>query len=143
MDRLIISGIDGPDGLKALAADLDRAARVAPESARSVVQKGALNVKTDAQKRVSGIAHAPLYPATITYDSWKTEAGAGAEIGPDPEKRVGGGPHRTPGNLGAIFEYGSVNNAPIPHLAPALEAERPRFERAMQDLAVDALEQRR
>jgi len=102
------------------------------------VQRGALNIKKDAQQRSSGIAHAPLYPYTITYDSHQTPTGGWAEIGPDPDKQVGGGPHRTPGNLGAILEYGTPRNAPIPHLAPALEAEEPRFVKALGDIAVKA-----
>ena len=94
--------------------------------------KGALNIKTDARRRVTGLAHAPAYPRAITYDSHETPTGAWAEIGPDKERRQGA--------LGNLLEYGSVHNQPRPHMAPAAKAEAPRFEKAMQDLAVKALE---
>jgi hypothetical protein len=124
-----------PD-LPKLAADLDAAAQIAPAEARKVIAKGALNIKRDAQARVTDIAHAPLYGRTITYDSHETPAGGWAEIGPDKEKQIGGGKHRTPGNLGHLLEFGGPHNAPIPHMAPAAKAEEPKFAKAMEDLAV-------
>lgn len=141
--RVTVTGIRGRNGLDALAADLAEALADSPDEVRKVLQKGALNIKNDARARVAGIAHAPRYPYTITYDTSTKGPRSEAEIGPDPDKEVGGGPHRTPGNLGAILEYGSVNNAPVPHLGPALDAERPRFERALSDLEVRLLEGRR
>lgn len=133
-----VSGVDGKDGLKGLMAELEREAEVAADEARKVVAKGALNIKKDWQRRWSGISHAPMIPYTIGYDSRVIGSRAEATIGPDDAKQVGGGPHRTPGNLAAIFEYGSVNNAPIPGGAPALDAERPKFERALEALAFSA-----
>lgn len=127
-----VTGVDGANGLEALAADLERAADMAPAEVRKVVGKGALNIKTDARRRVEGLAHAPAYPRAITYDTAVTPAGASAEIGPDKSKRQG--------SLGNVIEYGSVNNPPHPHLAPALQAERPRFEKALEDLAVKSLD---
>lgn len=116
--------------LDVLAQDLDRAAGVAPKDARKVVAKGALNIKRDAQRRVTGLAHAPAYPRSITYDSHETLHGGWAEIGPDKDRRQGA--------LGNIIEYGTVKNPPRPHMAPAAAAEQPRFEKAMQDLAEKA-----
>lgn len=107
------------------------ASKVAPAEARKVVSKGALNIKNDARRRASGIAHAPAYPNSITYDTQQTATGASAEIGPDKSRRQGA--------LGNVLEYGTVKNAPIPHHAPAAEAERPRFEKAMEDAAAKAL----
>lgn len=135
--------ITGIEDLVALAADFDDAAKVAPEEARQVVARGALNIKKDAQKATKGIAHAPLYWSTITYDTHVTPTGVEGEVGADADKQVGGGPHRTPGNLASVLEFGSVNNAPIPHLGPAAEAERPRFERAAEDLLAKTLDRRR
>lgn len=129
-----VTGIDGPNGLETLIAELTEEARRAPAEVRKVTAKGALNVKKDWQRRWSGIAHAPTIPYTITYDSHETATGGWAEIGPDKSKQVGGGPHRTPGNLGTLLEYGSANNAPIPGGLPALQAEQPRFERALEAL---------
>jgi hypothetical protein len=124
-------GIDfeSPD-LRRLAHDLDEAARIAPVEARKVVAKGSHNIKTDAQRRVTGLAHAPAYPRSITYDTHPTPTGAWGEIGPDKDKRQGA--------LGNIIECGTVKNPPRPHMAPAGDAEEPRFVRAMQDLAVKA-----
>lgn len=111
---------------------IDEAAKVAPTEARKVVAKGALNIKTDARRRVGGLKHAPSYPASITYDSKETPGGATAEIGPDKNKRQGA--------LGNLIEYGSVHNSPKPHMAPAADAEAPRFEKAMEELAAKPLE---
>lgn len=115
------------------AVDLDEAARGVIPQVRQVVQKGALNIKTGAQRRVSGLAHAPSYPSAITYESREWSTGAEAEIGPDKGRRQGA--------LGNLLEYGSVNNGPIPHIAPATAEELPRFEKAIGDLGVKAVEQ--
>lgn len=126
-----VTGFDGPDGLNMLVAELEHAAQVAPDEARQVVQKGLLNIKTDWRRRWSGHAHAPRLPQAVTYDSFVRGMQSGGEVGPDKDKPQGA--------LGNLFEFGSVNNAPIPGGAPALEAERPRFERAMEDLPAKAL----
>lgn len=118
------------DDLHRLAVDLASAATEAQAGVRAVVQKGALNVKTDAQRFAAGLAHAPHYPRSITFDTKVTAAGVEAEIGPDKS--------RTQGALGNILEYGTSKNAPVAHLGPALDREGPRFEKAMADL-VDGL----
>lgn len=110
---------------------LAHAADVAPAESRKVVARGALNIKSDARRRISGHPRLRALPAAITYDSHPTPAGGWAEIGPDHDRRQGA--------LGNIPEYGTVNNAPTPYMRPAAEAERPRFERAMEDLAMKAL----
>ena len=111
---------------------LVNAAGVAPVEARKVVAKGALNIKTDARQRATGLSHAPAYPRVITYDTHVTLTGAWAEIGPDKDKRQGA--------LGNLIEYGSVNNPPHPHMGPAADTERPKFEKAMEAIAVGPLE---
>lgn len=121
-----ISGIDGPSGLDGLAADLAKEARVAPAEARKVLQRGLLNIKNDWRKRWSGHPHAPRLPYSITYDSDLIGQRIDGEVGPDKD--------RPQGALGNLFEYGSVNNPPIPGGAPALETERPKYERAMEAL---------
>ncbi len=115
-----------------LARDLDRAVDVAPAEARKVVEKGSLNIKNDARRRIMGLAHAPAYPYAITYDTRLTATGAWGQVGPDKDKRQGA--------LGNILEYGTRKNPPHPHLAPAAEAEEPRFVRALENLVVKALE---
>lgn len=115
-------------------ATMDRAASAMPAEATKVVSKGALNIKEGARQRIGRPAHAPAYASSITYDLWQGLRGPVAEIGPDKTKRQGA--------LGNILEYGTVHNAPIPHIKPAADEELPRFERALTDLSARILEDR-
>ncbi|HEY9411123.1 MAG TPA: hypothetical protein VIP77_16205 [Jiangellaceae bacterium] len=116
--------------LQRLVADLGEAADILPD-VRGVVAKGALNIKQDWRRRWSGLAHAPAIPNAITYDTKLTPHSAEAEIGPDKSKRQGA--------LGNLLEYGSIKNGPIPGGAPALAEETPKFEKALNDVAVKKL----
>lgn len=116
------------------ALKLDRVVSEVPDEAAKVVEKGALQIKNAARRRIGRPAHAPAYSRSITYDMRRALRGPEAEIGPDKGKRQGA--------LGNLLEYGSVNNAPIPHIAPSAEEELPKFERAMEDLAARLLEDR-
>jgi hypothetical protein len=110
------------EGLKELAADLNKAAETVVEQAKRIVGRGSLNVKKDAQRIVRGAStrgYLPHYPRSISYDVTASGDTVTGEIGPDRAKLQGG--------LGRIIEYGTVNNAPIPHLSPALDAELPRL----------------
>lgn len=119
-------------GDRDLIAALDRAQRgVAPE-AEKVVAKGSLNIKRDAARRASGLKHAPAYPSSISYDIFHTPGTIRSEIGPDKDRRQGA--------LGNILEFGTRKNAPIPHLAPALDAETPRYVEALEQLGPKLLE---
>ena len=116
-------------------AKLDSALSQAPKEVTQVVARGALNVKKDAQARAKRIgSHVRRYPASIGYDLWQGLRGPVAEIGPE----VG----RGQGALGDILENGSLTSAPHPHMLPAGRAEAPRFEKALEDLAVRLLEGR-
>jgi len=126
-----VTGIDGPDGLERLVADLTHEAKVAPAEARKVVQKGCLNIKQDWRKRWSGFPHAPRLPYTIGYDTKQLGGRIDGEVGPDKDKPQGA--------LGNLLEYGSKNNPPHPHIRPAADEEEPKFVAAMEDLAVKAL----
>lgn len=118
-------------GLNELRAVLEGAQRDVVPEARKVLAKAALNVKQDAQRKASGIRHAPAYPRSIGYDTtWVGTLGQ-AEIGPDKGKRQGA--------LGNILEYGTVNNPPYAHLGPALDYEGPNFERYLGQLGEDLL----
>lgn len=112
--------------VEAVADVLVHAADVAPAEARKVVARGALNIKNDARRRISGHPTLRRLPAAITYDTHETATGSWAEIGPDKD--------RPQGALGNVLEYGTIKNAPIPYMRPAGEAELPRFERALADL---------
>lgn len=130
--RVRVDGIDGPNGLEALAADFDGAARAVPGEVRKVVQRGALNIKNDWRRRWSGHPHLRALPSTINYDTVERGDRASAEIGPNRERKAAA--------LANIPEYGTVNNAPLPGGAPALETERPKFLKALEDVAGKALE---
>lgn len=126
-----VTGLEGPNGLHSLAAELAHAAAVAPAESGKVVAKGAVNIKKDWRKRWTGFPHAPALPYAIGFDLRFHGVESEAEIGPDKD--------RPQGALGNLLEYGSVKNAPIPGGAPALEAERPKFEKALNDLPVYVL----
>lgn len=118
-------------GLNEVVAELDRAqSRMMPD-VRAVVERGALNIKQDAARRASGLKHAPAYPQSISYDVHNTFGGVTAEIGPDKGRRQGA--------LGNILEFGTPNNAPRPHLNPALDVEEPKFVAALDALLVRLL----
>jgi hypothetical protein len=118
--------------LSGLTARLAEVGGLAAAEVRPVVAKGALNIKQDWAQRWSGFAHAPAVGKAVTYDmSWPI-GGAEAEIGPDKGRRQGA--------LGNLLEYGSIHNGPIPGGAPALEAEEPKFTKAIEDLGSKLLE---
>lgn len=135
--RVQITGLDGRSGLDGLAADLARAAREAPDEVRKVTQKGLLNIKKDWQATWSGHPRIRMLPGTITYDSQQTGDKVSGEVGPERG--------RTGAALANLIEYefGGIHSAPIPGGGPALDRERPRYERALGDLEVRLLEQRR
>lgn len=114
-------------GLDEVVATFGRIEKGALPAVDAVVARAALNIKRDAVKRVSGLAHAPAYPRSIGYDVFHTPFTSRARIGPDKDRRQGA--------LGNILEYGTIKNAPIPHLQPALDAEAPRFEAAIAEAA--------
>lgn len=129
MPDMKITWVTGSSGLDGLAVELAHEARIAPAEARRVVAKGLLNIKEDWRRRWSGHPHARALPLAITYDTVFVGQRVAGEVGPDKDK--------TQGALGNLFEYGSVNNAPIPGGAPALKTEQPKFERAMEKLGFD------
>lgn len=136
--KVRVTGVDGRDGLAGLAADFDEAARVAPEEVRKVIQKGALNIKKDWARRWSGHPKIRMLPSAITYDTVQRGYHSEAEIGPDRA--------RSGAALANLIEYefGGIHSAPIPGGAPALESERPRLEKSLENLAaIDALDRRR
>jgi hypothetical protein len=118
------------EGLKELAADLQKAADEVEDRGKRIVGQGCLNIKKDAQKIIRAASmkgYLPHYPRAISYDVKSSGGSIIGEVGPDRAKLQGG--------LGRLLEYGSQNNAPIPHLNPALDAEVPRFERYAAELA--------
>lgn len=119
-------------GLRELIADLDKVGTKVFKVG-AVVERGAVNIKRDWQQRWTGMAHAPSLPAAISYDPLHWSIGrVETEIGPDKARRQGA--------LGNLVEFGSVHNGPRPGGVPALDAEAPKFERAILDLGVRMVE---
>lgn len=114
-------------GLRELVADLTRAESRSVDEVDKVVAKGALNIKSDWSRRWSGHPHFPALARSVTYDQFHTPWTSSAEIGPDKGKPQGA--------LGNVIEFGTEHNAPIPGGLPALDAEAPKFERSLADLA--------
>lgn len=114
------------DEVRRLVTAFARAEQVAAVQARAIVAKGALNIKRDWQRAWSGHPHIPALPAAVTYDIKRTPLMIEAEIGPDKSKRQG--------PLANIIEFGTSKNAPIPGGLPALQAEQPRFQRAIEQM---------
>lgn len=116
-------------GFKELVADLDIAAETVVEEGKKVVGKGCMNIKRQAQRIVrenSPRHYLPHLPRAIGYDVTARAADITGECGADPAKLQGG--------LQRIIEFGTVNNAPIPHMIPAIDAEAPNFERYVGEL---------
>lgn len=112
-----------------MAADLLAAGAKAVVGTRAIVQKGALNVKKQAKanvQRTAPVQNAYAHEA-ITYDTAFAATTVEAEIGYDKAKRGG--------DLGNLLEYGSDNNPPHRDLGRALDAEAPRFEKAITTMA--------
>jgi hypothetical protein len=122
-------------GLDELSAGLRKAVEQAIPGAKKIAGKGALNVKKEAQRIIrerSKFGYLPHYPRSISYDVDAFGSLVTAEIGPKTEKLQGG--------LGRIIEEGTVNNAPIPHLSPALDREEHAFFSYMEELGEALLE---
>lgn len=113
--------------LEQWAEVVQRAPTVTRLAGRGVVSKGSLNIKNDSRRRAPGAGAAKHYPASINYDITETPVMIEGEIGPAEGRRQWG--------LGNLFEYGSENNPPMPHLEPALDAETPKFIAACEALA--------
>lgn len=117
------------------AVQCDLAAKEVLPEAVKVVAKGSLNVKTDGRARAPKGPHTPHYQRSITYDTRVAKTMAVGEIGPDLEKNQG--------PLGGLFELGTPTSPPQPHMAPAGDAEEPRFYKAMEDLAARLIQERK
>ena len=101
---------------------------------RAVVSKGSLQIKNESRRNAPGSGAAKHYPASINYDVEETPLEIVGEIGPAEGRRQRG--------LGNLFEYGSENNPPMPHLEPALDHEEPKFIAAVEALAEEAIDGR-
>lgn len=108
--------------VQAYAARLPATTQAVPSIARTVVTKGALNVKNEARGAISAHPSWKRLAQTINYQMTGNKSFSQAEIGYDDVGQ---------GELAGIAEVGSSRHAPHPALFPAFEAEVPRFEKAM------------
>lgn len=121
--------------VREFAAQLNEALAAAPDEVARVVYRGAFNIQKDARDRAKLIGpHVRRYPSAITFETARHGAETAAEIGPETD--------RGQGALGGILENGSPTSPPHPHMLPAGQAEAPRFEKALEDLAVRLVEGR-
>lgn len=114
--------------VRAFARDLrDASQRVAREVPR-VVSKGALNIKTRMVDAMRSSVHFKGAARSISYDM--RDGGFEAEIGPVT------GPGGVPGDLAHLAYFGGSHGGggTVEDPQVALDAEVPRFERALLDL---------
>lgn len=129
--------IDSSD-LSRLAVDLRHVAATSATYLRPTVEVTGRGIRDTARENASGMAHAPQFPGSITYDFVGDSHGGGAlgafiggrgaydiemEIGPDKE--------RPQGPLGNLFEFGSINNNPMGIMHGALQAHEGDLERGV------------
>jgi hypothetical protein len=125
------------EGAREWADDLDAWANgILDDKVKRVLGRGANSIKKEWRQRWTGMPHVRALPSAITYDVTDEPVGPAAEIGPKRELR-----RQAP--LAVFLEFGSVHNAPIPGGQPALDAEEPKFVKALEDVVVWALEARR
>ena len=113
----------------ALAHDFGLATYAIHTEARKVVFKGAMNVKRgwDRNVRSSAGRVASRYAGSIGFTL--SDGDLTAEI-----EAQGGG-----AGFGAILEYGTATSPPHNDAKNALDAEAPKFERALERVAADVL----
>lgn len=111
--------------LREFAADLASASLRSVFAVRPVVKKGALNIKNQLRKEMAASTHFKGVASAIGFDL--LDGGLTAEVGPSAEDG-------SPGNLANIAYFGgSRGGGTVPDPKGALEAEVPKFEKAILD----------
>lgn len=126
------------DTPETLALDMLKAAATATGSAKIAVQKGAYNVKRDAQRNsaassgfsASGASFSIGYRTEVRANSFVAVVGYGEGLNANRQAA-----------LGTLLEYGGGRDHSPPHrdLGRALESEEPRFLEAIGDSAYGGL----
>lgn len=114
--------------LRTLAVDLSTAPLRLALGIAPIVKRGATQIKAQLREEMSASAHFRSIAGSITYDL--DADGLGASIGPE----TGDG---EPGNLANIAYFGPHDGSgggTVPDPLGALEAEQPKFEKALLDL---------
>lgn len=110
-----------------LVADLGRipGRMVAPMTA--AVTKSSTGVRDAMRAEARGHAHSPHFPASITAEVKVKPGQIEGEIGPDKGL--------TQGALGNILYFGTSKNGPVLNINAGLDAEAPKFQKAVEDAA--------
>lgn len=110
-----------------LAADLGRipGRMVAPMIA--AVTKSSTSLRDAMRADAGGIGHAPHFPSSITADVKVKVGQIEAEVGPDKGL--------TQGALGNILYFGTSKNGAVLDINEPLDAESPKFQKAIEDAA--------
>jgi hypothetical protein len=111
----------------ALGADLGRIAGKSVPPLLAAVEKSAAAVERAMRSDAQGHAHSPHFPNSITHDVKAHFGGIEAEIGPDKGL--------TQGALGNILYFGTSKNGPVLNINGPLDAESPKFQKAVEDAA--------
>lgn len=121
--------------LRALAADLTQAPQEAALAARKLVSRGALNIKRQLQAEMRESDYFKGAARSISYDLH-----GGSLFGVDVVEAEIGPTRGVPGSLANIAYFGtSRGGGTVPDPQGALDAEAPRFEKALADLLDDVL----
>lgn len=117
-----------------LAKDMKEIRQRTKPAMQKATRKSATSIRDDARVRILNQTRPVTtrkYPARITYEELIANATKVAfEVGPIK---------RGQGYLGHIFEFGSVNSPPMPHMVPAYWAEIVRYEENMADAIENAV----
>lgn len=129
-----------------LAADASRVPRTASDLLPKVLEVTGRKIRDTARENAAGLAHAPQFPGSITYDFVGSAHGGGvlgAFIGGagayDLEMEIGPDKDRPQGALGNLIEYGSVNNPPMGIMHGALQAHESELETGIDRAVEDAM----
>lgn len=117
---------DGAAELRQFAIAVGRIADGAYDDVEGVIDKGALNVKTEMIADVSASRHFKGMARSITYDKQNTRGVIRREVGPDKGRRGGA--------LGNIYYFGTSRGGGSGDIEKPLNSEEPRLLSAMQSL---------
>ena len=119
--------------VREFAADLGRVPLKIAGEIPAVISKGALNIKNQLRSEMAGSRHFKGAAHTVGYDI--LDGGFAAEIGPSSEAG-------SPGNLANLAYFGGSNGGggTVEDPRAALDAEEPKFLKALADLAEGAFD---
>lgn len=118
--------------LESFAMDLGRAGDKAMKDVEAVVFKGAMNVKRGMVQELQSSQHFRSIAKSVDFDIESRPNGVEAEIGPKSGARE-------PGNLANIAYFGTSRGGGTVDFMKPFEAEKPRFEQAIQEVLRDVL----